>query len=161
MVVGCIIPSDETLPLVESPFEELEDYQHAVDGYIELLHLPDSGLTIVVNEEGKPRHLVANRRATWLWWLHAGRTKRFDVLRGDVVLLGPAGSSNLAADLPDQYRELLFRTERFRLDLQLPNTVVSWVNGEPSFDSYFEAARVATHLSAAYDWSLDVKILPA
>lgn len=62
----------------------LQDLQRLVDGYVEFIDLPDFGLTLIINEEGKinslPLNLVGslyfNRQYTSL-----------DFILGDIVLL--------------------------------------------------------------------------
>lgn len=71
MVHGILIPASDARPLELQSFDRLEDYQFAVNGWIEVVDIPDVGATLFVNEEGLLRQLPYNRRATFLWWFHS------------------------------------------------------------------------------------------
>lgn len=67
MVRGIVIPADAEKPLEQRDFAQLEDYQAAVDGWIEAVDIHGLGVTVYVNEEGLLRHLPPNSRASCLW----------------------------------------------------------------------------------------------
>lgn len=78
---GLVVRADGTTERVM--VDGLEDYQRIVGGYIEHVGLPD-GSAMYVNEEGKIHGLPINDRATEISGLFA-----FDVIYGDVLVLGP------------------------------------------------------------------------
>jgi hypothetical protein len=84
--MATLIPADEATKVttITTP-EGLDEWQRLVDGYIEMVTLPD-GRVFVVNEEGKLRGLPMNRRATALWYEAVPAARGVDVLVGDVVL---------------------------------------------------------------------------
>ena len=60
----------------------LEELQAAVGGYIEVHHIHDGSLLLVINEEGKLHRLPVNDRATELY------DNPNDVVVGDVLVCG-------------------------------------------------------------------------
>ncbi|MBZ4486728.1 DUF3846 domain-containing protein [Microbacterium sp. cx-55] len=73
MAHGILIPASDRIDLTRYEARELADYQLAVDGWIEAVDVAPFGCTLFVNEDGHPRGLPFNRRATFLWWFHVAR----------------------------------------------------------------------------------------
>ena len=69
MVTGIVIPHETSVALQKVEFQTLTDYQTAVGGYVELVHLEGHPLAIIADEDGKVKRLPVNQRATCLWWL--------------------------------------------------------------------------------------------
>lgn len=88
MVTGIVIPHETTVALQKVEFQNLTDYQTAVGGYIETVHLEGHPLVIVADEDGNAKRLPVNRRATCLWWLLNPDGLGGDFLVGDIVILG-------------------------------------------------------------------------
>lgn len=106
MVKGIYVPVDADEPLEVREFASLEDYQTAVNGWIEAVDVPDLGITIYVNEEGLLRHLPFNSRASFLWWYHAPGTRQA-MLVGDAVIVGLRDQDGNDTDLPPAVTDLL------------------------------------------------------
>lgn len=70
----------------------LSQLQSLVGGYIEFVSLPDFGLEMVVNEEGKMNGLPLNLPATMYW--NRQYDKTLDYIVGDVVLLSNTTTEN-------------------------------------------------------------------
>lgn len=88
MVTGIVVPAEGDLPLEQRDFARLEDYQAAVDGWIETVDLPSIGVTIFINEEGLIRQLPFNSRASFPWWYHVPEARQKAMLVGDALLVG-------------------------------------------------------------------------
>ncbi len=88
MVKGIYVPADGDEPLEVREFNGLEDYQRAVEGWIEPVDVLDLGITIYVIEEGLLRHLPFNSRATFLWWYHGPAARQSAMLVGNAVIVG-------------------------------------------------------------------------
>jgi len=88
MITGIVIPQDENSPLEERALDGLPDYQAALGGWVEAIHIEKPSMTLFVNEEGKIRGLPRNARATALWWLLSPSIRQLDVIVGDTVLIG-------------------------------------------------------------------------
>lgn len=102
MVKGLRIPADVRKPWHEIELSELEDYQRAVGGWIEAVDIAPLASTIYVNEEGIPRGLEYNTRATMLWWFHVPSARMNAALFGDVVVVGCVDDVGDAQDIPAQ-----------------------------------------------------------
>ncbi|KEP74542.1 hypothetical protein HR12_08365 [Microbacterium sp. SUBG005] len=114
MVQGIIIPADNTAPLTTGTFDSLEDFQRAVDGWIEAVDIPNLGVTMYVNEEGLIRHLPYNRRATFLWRFHVPHA-RDGRLVGDVAVLGLTDDEGENSELPNELRRRLLEPGVYRV----------------------------------------------
>jgi hypothetical protein len=60
---------------------QLDELKSIVNGYIEVVYLPNSRM-MIVNEEGKLNGLPLNEKATGLLWMLGG----LDYIVGDVLL---------------------------------------------------------------------------
>jgi len=86
--------------LAIAAFAELEDYQRAVDGYIETVSLDDHH-DLIANEEGLIQHLPMNLLASAI-------AKR--PLVGDVVIVGFDDASGDFVDVDDSIVDSIRRT---------------------------------------------------
>jgi hypothetical protein len=130
---GLAIPSDSELPVEARQLTELVDCQKAVSGWIEAVDVRGLGVTLYVNEEGLPRRLPLNVRATFLWWHHDPRARGISILVGDVVhggcaRRGGARERPCSSDHPGPHRSRAVgyaRTHR--------NWSGGWSSASPSF----------------------------
>jgi hypothetical protein len=141
MPTGIVISHEQSEPLFEQHFEGLGDYQAAVGGFVEPIHLDTPKLTLLVNEEGKLQELPHNRRATALWWLLEPRAFETDEIVGDVVLLGDM-STDLIKSVPQDLASLILRTESYRSEIRLADRL-GWHRTGAEFADYFDAAMNA------------------
>jgi hypothetical protein len=160
MVTGIVIPHETRLSMQKVEFEKLIDYQTAVGGYIEVVHIDGHPLAIVADEEGKIKRLPLNRRATCLWWLLAPYGAGDDVLVGDVVILGGERASDLS-DAPANLVSLLLETKRFQVQVCLSQELNTWVPMGDPVDDFFEAVTRALALIGVWDPPHEVKVVAA
>ena len=87
-------------------YEELtlEKMQSAVQGVIEIVHLPKFGFDMVINEEGKLNGMGRNDFATWLWLCAHGLESSSDVdyIAGPAMLIGEPDSEGNTVGLTDE-----------------------------------------------------------
>jgi hypothetical protein len=141
MITGILIPQDETSGLEERSFDGLTDYQAAVGGWVEAIHIKKPSMTLFVNEEGKIQGLPRNARATTLWWLLSPLVRQLDVIVGDAVLIGSNRGQGTTSELPPTYRVLLMETPKYQVEMT--NERGRWQRDRREFSSYFEAAIYA------------------
>jgi hypothetical protein len=124
MVRGLYVPVDASQPIEVRDFAGLEDYQAAVEGWIEPVDVPDLGITIYVNEEGLLRRLPFNARASFLWWYHVPAARQA-MLVGNAVIVGMPDQEGDSTDAPAEVRELFTTSEEF--------AVLVKVGGDPAW----------------------------
>ena len=151
MVTGVIIPADIDSAPYAQQFQGLRDYQTAVDGLIEAIDLDDPPMSLFANEEAKLIGLPINKRATALWWLHVPAVYGFDVIAGDVVLVGPPDTHGDTQSAPDAFAQLFLQPGRFRVEVQTLGEPDTWSANERQFDDYLAAAMYAIDLR--HRWS--------
>lgn len=126
MVKEIYVPADDSEALELRELEKLEDYQAAVDGWIESVDVPSLGVTIYVNEEGLLRHLSFNPRASFLWWYHVPGAHQA-MLVGDVIIVGPPDDNGDGTDVPEEVVGLLTVAREYAIAIQMgvvPHRVV-------------------------------------
>lgn len=151
VVIGVIIPHDGQLAIRQETFASLHDYQKAVGGYIEAVSIEQPAMVLFANEEGKIQGLPVNRPATFLWWLLVPQARHRDVLRGNVVLVGPADKAGQSTDVPEEMRQLLFDARSFKVEVQTTDNHDTWSGNRQVFGDYFAAA--ASGLSLSDRWT--------
>lgn len=182
MVRGIYVPADGDEPLEVREFSGLEDYQRAVEGWIEPVDVPELGITIYVNEEGLLRHLPFNSRATFLWWYHVPTARQSAMLVGNAVIVGMPDEHGGTPDTPADVVELLTAEGPFAVLVKvggepawytdpasnLSSVVMPLVSGEPNwylssarYEDYFSAAVWAMVLHERWDDAVDTKVVPA
>ena len=159
MVRGVIIPHDEDLALCQKSFGDLADYQKGVGGYIEEINIHAPRMTMFANEEGKILGLPTNRRATVIWWLHTPGARHRDVLRGDVVLIGPANAKGESLSIPHAIISLLFQTETYKVEVQASNEKNAWSTDNRTLDDYFMAATYGLCLADRLDGTERIRLV--
>lgn len=160
MVQGIIIPASDAEDMRTIELAELEDYQRAVDGWIEAVDLLSFGCTMFLNEEGLIRGLPYNRRATYLWWYHVPQARGQARLAGDAVLVGLPARDGRSTDVPTVVRELMLGAAVCQVELQrLHSDQWRAVPSDPQ--TYIEAIVGATlRMEYAPERSLRVVTLP-
>ena len=161
MTRGIIISADDATPLLEQEFHGLEDYQAAVRGPIEVIPAHPQPLTLCVNEEGKPRRLPINRRATSLWWLMSPARRGGDALRGDVVIFGVVGARAEWLDVDEELRTLLLDTKWYQIEVRPPEGNYEWSSLHRQFASYFDAAAAALKLVEQVGIPAEIRVTAA
>jgi hypothetical protein len=159
MITGIHIPQDAEIALSELQLNGLTDYQHAVGGYVELIHIDFPRLTMFANEEGKLRNLPVNRRATCLWWLFSPAARGRDFVVGDVVLVGAARCRQTTTELPEDLRPLLRTTSVFLIEARHNGDAKRWHPTQARFSNFFEAAIAALSMVESSRLITDVRVV--
>jgi len=180
MVKGIYIPADDSEALEIRELEKLEDYQAAVDGWIEAVDVPSLGVTIYVNEEGLLRHLPFNPRASFLWWYHVPGAHQA-MLVGDVVIVGPPDDNGDGTDVPEEVVDLLMVAREYAIAIQISGTsepsgsdgmlssiLLPLTHGDPSWclsltrhEDYFSAAAWAVVFRERWTDAVNVRVVSA
>jgi hypothetical protein len=139
MPQGIVIPVDMDAPLQLREFTRLEDYQAAVGGYIEPIDLAELNSTLYLNEEGKPRGLTFNPRATFFWWFWQPTARNTDMLYGDAVLIGIPDEDGETTAVPTALSQVLLHDGKFKVMVKTFGDP-KWYTNQLEIDDYFEAA---------------------
>lgn len=158
MVTGILIPYNPALAVHKIELETLADYQQAVGGHIEMIHLADHQLVIIANEEGKLRSLAPNQRATYLWWLLTRQRISIDELVGDIALVGEVESEEITS-APLKLMTLLLESRRFQVQVLLSRELETWVTIGPPAEDFFEATVRALKLMEVWNPPGDVRVV--
>jgi hypothetical protein len=158
MVTGIVIPHETNVALQKLEFRNLTDYQTAVGGYIETVQLEGHPLVIVEDEDGKVKHLPANRRATCLWWLLNPAGIGGGFLVGDIVILGAQECGGMT-DIPESLTALLLDSREYQVQVCLSRQFNSWVSIGRTYDDFFEATISALSLMEVWEPPKNVKIV--
>lgn len=180
MVKGIQVPVDPSEPLEVCDFANLAAYQAAVEGWIEPVDIPDLGITIYVNEEGRLRHLPFNSRVSFLWWYNVPQARQA-MLVGNAVIVGMPDRNGDNTDVPDELLALLtnegeyavmikvgadpaWRTDPMSkvssIVLPLTSGAPNWYLSSARYSDYFEAAVWAMVLLERWSDAVDTKVVP-
>lgn len=159
MVRGIVIPAAADEAIDEREFAKLEDYQAAVGGWIEAVDLPDLGVTIYVNEEGRLNGLPFNSRASFLWWYHVPEARQKATLVGDAVLVGMPDRRGKVTDLPDAVHELLLAPATYRVEVRTIGDP-KWYSNQATFLDYWEAIIWAMVLLERWTLATEIRVVP-
>lgn len=143
MITGVLIPHDEALPIVKQEFNGLEDYQKAVEGWIEAIDLTVMQVSFFCNEESKIIGVPINRRATLLWWLCCPEMRHRDTIGGNAVLVGLPDDEGDTTSVPADVLELLFETKSYRAMFQTADDPDAFNGNAMRYTDFFEAANAA------------------
>ncbi|QZY52859.1 DUF3846 domain-containing protein [Leucobacter tenebrionis] len=180
MVKGIYVPVDESEPLEQREFATLDDYQAAVDGWIEAVDVPSLGITIYVNEEGLLRHLPFNPRASFLWWFHVPGAHQA-MLVGNAVIVGLPDENGDSTDMPREVVDLLTVAREYAVAIQiggasessgsngkLSSILLPLTHGDPSWclsvtrhEDYFSAAAWAVVFRERWTDAVNVRVVSA
>lgn len=180
MAKGIHVPVDETEPLEQREFATLDDYQTAVDGWIEAVEIPSLDITIYVNEEGLLRSLPFNPRASFLWWFHVPGAHQA-MLVGSAVIVGSSDDNGDSTDVPQAAVDLLTVAREYAVAIQIggasaPSTsdgklssiLLPLTHGDPSWcisvtrhEDYFSAAAWAVVFRERWNDAVNVRVVSA
>lgn len=180
MVKGIYVPVDENEPLELREFATLDDYQAAVDGWIEAVDVPSLGVTIYVNEEGLLRHLPFNPRASFLWWFHVPGAHQA-MLVGNAVIVGLPDENGDSTDMPREVVDLLTVAGEYAVAIQiggasessgsdgkLSSILLPLTHGDPNWcisvtrhEDYFSATAWAVVFRERWVDAVNVRVVSA
>ena len=160
VTAGILVPSDTAASLELRKFDGLADYQAAVGGWVEAVTIPSLGITIYVNEEGLPKHLPFNARATFLWAHHVPEVRLNAMVVGDAVIVGLPNEAGEDTDVPERVRELLLSQTTFRVAVRKKGSQ-KWLGNQLKFPDYWGA--IAWTMLLRDDWPRlkEIHVLPA
>lgn len=180
MVKGIYVPVDESEPLEQREFATLDDYQTAVDGWIEAVDVPSLGITMYVSEEGLLRRLPFNSRASFLWWFHVPGAHQA-MLVGNAVIVGALDENGESSDVPEEVIDLLTGTSEYAVAIQMGGTsapsgsdgklssiLLPLTHGDPCWclsvtrhEDYFSAAAWAVVFRERWTDAVNVRVISA
>jgi hypothetical protein len=158
MATGIVIPHETTVALQRVEIQNLTDYQTAVGGYIETVHLEGHPLVIAADEDGKVKQLPVNRRATGLWRLLNPDGLRGDFLVGGVVILGARKRGDMT-DVSGTLIALLLETPKYQVQVCLSRQFNCWVPISRTYDDFFEATISALSLMEVWEPPKNVNVV--
>lgn len=148
-ITGLIIPHLGSLAIerVEIGKSDLRARQRIVQGLIEAIDIADPPATIWANDEAKLIDLPFNARATACWWLTTPAMRFRDDIRGDTLLVGQPDLHGNDTSVPTELAELLTSERGKVVEAQ---RIVSgrWVQLEPPFDDFVDAAAYAIEMNS-------------
>lgn len=159
MVKGLVIPVESGAVIEERDFATLEDYQAAVDGWIEAVDVPALGVTIYVNEEGLLRRLLVNHRATFLWWYHVPEARERAMLVGTAIVIGLPDRAGNSTDIPDDVRAVLVNAGAWRVEVRTHGDP-TWYRNQATYRDYFEALAWGMVTLEQWTTAEDVRVVP-
>lgn len=175
---GIYVPADESEPVEQREFATLDDYQAAVDGWIEAVDIPGLGITIYVNEEGLLRRLPFSPRASFLWWYHVPGAHQA-MLVGNAVIVGLHDENGESADVPQEVVDLLTVAREYAVaihmggtsepsgsDGKLSSVLLPLTHGDPNWclsvtrhEDYFSAAAWAVVFRERWVEEVNVRVV--
>ena len=132
-----IIPVEWNYPLTRTELVSLADFQRVVGGWIEHVGLNEE-LALLVDEEGRVKHLPINRRATLLRRLYHEASRESPAIVGSAVLIGPPIEEEFG-DVPEMLERLLIDTRRYFVRVRSGDAQLS----SGLFDTFWQASEVA------------------
>lgn len=137
MINGILIPSDEAAPIEIVELHALDDYQYAVNGWIEPIDLPSLGVTMYVAEGARREERPLNSRATLLWWFYQPTWRLRSMLAGDVLIGGLVEDKYAGGEIPIHVRERLVDMAPYSVQVR-PIGGTIWFEVRSPYRSYFE-----------------------
>lgn len=138
MVRSIVIPHDQARSPRLRHLASAEEFQAAVDGWLEPIEMPALGITVYVNEAARREHHPINCRAMALWWLYTADPTQYPVFLGDVVLTGMTESDE-GGTLLEQIESDIFEQREFIVQVK-PRGQESWNDSFARFGNVFDAA---------------------
>lgn len=105
MTKALLIPTDTTQPITRTEVHGLEDLQRGVGGWIQPVDGED--FTAYVDEEGKVKGREFNARANRLIHEQVPALPTWDLIVGDVVIVGGLDEEGDSTDVPERVAQLL------------------------------------------------------
>lgn len=158
MPVGILIPSDERKPLVQREFDSLESFQATVGGYVEAVDSSDD-LSLLIHQEARIVGLPPNRRATLLWHIRLFPFTSQQLLRGDIVLVGPVDAEGTVEDVPSSIAESLLARSPFQVELRVAGE--DWHRAPRLFRDYLEACAWALSWTTHDETVRELRVITA
>jgi len=159
MPTGVYFPVDDQQDVSCQEYETLQDYQSAVDGYIEAIDAGVEGTSFFANDEAKLRGLEINRRATLFWWLHVPPARHRDFISGNAVLVGPTDEDGATLDVPDLVQCQLLMNLTYAVEF-IGVGATLWHRSPHVFNDYFEAGAWALDLAQRRAEVDQVRVIP-
>lgn len=162
-ITGILIPEDMDKPIEKIEFDrsDIKKMQGYVGGNFDVIDLDRPHCSIFFGDESKlTSDWQANRRATWLLWLHKSEFRRMDVIAGDAFITGPPDKGGNTKSVPGELLTLLFDTSRFKVEVQTEEGG-EWSGNELEFAEWGEAYQYALRLADRWIGALHVRVIPA
>lgn len=161
-ITAIVVPVDvkEPIRLEEINRHDLNAYRRLVgNGPIEMLNLDRPAASLYLNESGKNRGLAFNPRATSLVWVHNSLMRGRDVIVGPAFIVGPVNRLGDDKTVPDDLVNLLFKTKRYRVEVQTVNDS-SWNGNGLAFDNWYAAYVYGIELAQRWRLVEEVRVIP-
>lgn len=93
---------------------------------------------MLVDEDGKARNRVIQRRATLHWWLTVAKARHRDLIVGPAIVNGAPTEASFS-DVPERVTGLMLSSGSFHAEARLDErwSLIS------EYGDYFEAAKIA------------------
>jgi hypothetical protein len=161
VITAIVIPIELDKPVRQQQLHksDLDAYRQIVGGNLEFITLTEPPASLYVNEEGKLDGLAFNHRATALLWVHNSAYRDRDVVVGPAFIVGPPDRRGDDTSAPGSLLELLFHTQRYRIQAQTAGRG-SWLDHEAVFDDWFDAYQGALELAGHRALVDEVRVIP-
>ena len=161
MITAIVIPAEPDQPIRQQQLNQhdLDAYRQIVGGHLELVHFVRPSAGMYINEEGKLNGLPFNHRATALLWAHNSAFRGRDVIVGPAFIVGPADHCGDDTSAPNDLVDLLFNTERYRVQVQTSRTG-NWHGNELVFTDWSAAYQYVLDLADRWTLVAEVRVIP-
>ncbi|MEV0360118.1 DUF3846 domain-containing protein [Nocardia sp. NPDC050697] len=161
-ISGIIVPSakDEPVKLVEFDQGDVTYIQRVVDGWVQVLDLPQVGATLWCNEEGLIQDLEPNRRASLLSWSNLDIYCRTIPIRGNVLITGQPDDVGRTTTVPAELAELITKTNHFKVEVRAINEE-TWHGNLMRFTTYWSAAEYGLNLASRWALVEAIRVIAA
>lgn len=161
MITAIVIPVDPDQPIRQQQLNksDLDAYRQIVGGNLELVHFAEPPAGMYINDEGKLDGLPFNHRATALLWAHNSAYRDRDIIVGPAFILGSPDHRGDDTSAPDDLANLLFNTERYRLQVQADGSG-NWHGNELVFTDWFTAYQEVLDLAQRWTLVQEVRVIP-
>ncbi|WP_375384043.1 DUF3846 domain-containing protein [uncultured Microbacterium sp.] len=138
MVKSIVIPHDPSRSPRLKHLATADEFQEAVDGWLEPIEMPAVGVTMYVNEAARRERQPINCRAMALWWLYTADPSQHPIFLGDVVLTCTSDQGEPTALLERivgdifEAREFVVQVKSLRQE--------TWSDTFARFENVFDAA---------------------
>jgi uncharacterized protein DUF3846 len=162
VITAIVIPVDLDQPVRRQHLHksDLDGYRQIVGGNLEAVTLVTPPASLYLNEEGKLDGLPFNHRATALLWAHNSAYRDRDVVVGPAFIVGPPDRRGDDTSAPDGLVDLLFNTERYRIQVQTVGTS-GWHCNDVVFTDWFAAYQWVLDLAQRWTLVAEVRVIPA
>lgn len=162
MITAIALPADMNQPIRQQQINpsDLSAYRGLVGGNLEVVELSRPSASLYINEEGKLDELPLNQRATVLTWTHNSAFRGRDLILGDAFIVGPVDRRGDDLTVPDELVQLLFHTDRYRVEVQVRGEK-AWQGGALAFDDWYTAYFYAGDLAQRWRQIEEVRVIAA